>query len=563
MSSDIVLTAALRNNLLSLQSTQSLIDKTQLRLATGLKVNSALDGPANFFAAQSLDNRANDLNRLLDGISQSIRTIETANSAVTSLTTLVEQAQSIVSSARDELASTQGEARLVGTVDLSSSANLVATLGITTGDNFTIFTTDENGTQISSNIAIVTGDTVYSLAAKITDAFADTYSGEIEASVTAEGYFSIRSTDGRSFRILDNSAAPVALAGFTALGIGDSFEDQTRGATTVAATTVVAGSTLSSISLYESAGNLLDAGDNIIGTTALDAQGNTVLTGFLSTDTITISVNNSLTITTGALQINNTAGAATITTFQDLIDAVNQNTAINQYVEASFDNLTGQISFTALRDDVDNIQISAVTTGVSTFDIGLGDPTGELDESLVGVAAGTNESVFTFNNSTSALDALAADYNILREQIDTLVADAQYRGVNLLNGDNLTTFFNEDNTSQLVTEGSIFTSNGLGLTEATFRSSADIELSATQSREALGAVRSFGNTLSNSLSIIQTRRDFTQETINTLRAGADDLTVADQNEEGANLLALQTRQTLGVTALSLASQSQQAVLRLF
>ena len=293
MSSDIVLTSALRNNLLSLQSTQSLIDKTQLRLATGLKVNSALDGPANFFAAQSLDNRANDLNRLLDGISQSIRTIETANSAVTSLTTLVEQAQSIVSSARDELASTQGEARLVGTVDLSSSANLVATLGITTGDNFTIFTTDENGTQISSNIAIVTGDTVYSLAAKITDAFADTYSGEIEASVTAEGYFSIRSTDGRSFRILDNSAAPVALAGFTALGIGDSFEDQTRGATTVAATTVVAGSTLSSISLYESAGNLLDAGDNIIGTTALDAQGNTVLTGFLSTDTITISVNNS------------------------------------------------------------------------------------------------------------------------------------------------------------------------------------------------------------------------------------------------------------------------------
>jgi flagellin-like hook-associated protein FlgL len=76
-------------------------------------------------------------------------------------------------------------------------------------------------------------------------------------------------------------------------------------------------------------------------------------------------------------------------------------------------------------------------------------------------------------------------------------------------------------------------------------------------------VRSFGSTLANNLSIIQARRDFTESTINTLQAGADDLTVADQNEEGANLLALQTRQTLGVTSLSLASQSQQAVLRLF
>lgn len=77
------------------------------------------------------------------------------------------------------------------------------------------------------------------------------------------------------------------------------------------------------------------------------------------------------------------------------------------------------------------------------------------------------------------------------------------------------------------------------------------------------SVRGFGSTLANNLSIIQTRRDFTQNTINTLRAGADDLTVADQNEEGANLLALQTRQQLGVTSLSLAAQSQQSVLRLF
>ena len=90
-----------------------------------------------------------------------------------------------------------------------------------------------------------------------------------------------------------------------------------------------------------------------------------------------------------------------------------------------------------------------------------------------------------------------------------------------------------------------------------------VDQASDEVRAALASVRSFGSTLANDLSIIQTRRDFTEETINTLTAGADDLTVADQNEEGANLLALQTRQTLGVTSLSLASQSQQSVLRLF
>lgn len=80
---------------------------------------------------------------------------------------------------------------------------------------------------------------------------------------------------------------------------------------------------------------------------------------------------------------------------------------------------------------------------------------------------------------------------------------------------------------------------------------------------ALDTVRNFGTTIANSLSIIQTRRDFTESTISILKAGAADLVTADQNEEGANLLALQTRQQLGVTALSLAAQSQQSVLRLF
>jgi len=115
MSSDVVLSSALRSNLLSLQNTQRNIDSTQLRLATGLKVNSALDNPTSFFTAQGLNNRASDLTRLLDGIGQSIRTIEEADNGITALTNLVEQAQSIASEAQSEIRSAEGFASIRGT----------------------------------------------------------------------------------------------------------------------------------------------------------------------------------------------------------------------------------------------------------------------------------------------------------------------------------------------------------------------------------------------------------------------------------------------------------------
>lgn len=565
MSSDVVLTAALRNNLLSLQNTQSLIDQTQLRLATGLRVNSALDSPSNFFAAQALDNRASDLSRLLDGISQSIRTIEEADIGVTALTSLIEQAQSISSSARDELAASEGEARIIGSVDLSDTADLTSLANIAnTGLDFRIITTDNDGTQITEEIALNAGDTAFDLAARITNQFADNQEGEISAEITDEGFLAIQSNDGRSFRIVDGDVAgpgatPVTLAGFGDLGLGNFFQDETRGAATLAATTVVAGSSATSISLFESTGNIVEAGDALTGS-YIDAQGNTVFAGFEATDTINLSLDVDGTATAPAAVFTIAAGD----TFQDLVDYINQDANIGGLVEANFDSDTGTFSLTSLSDSVRNLELSITDAGGAgnVFNIGLGDPSGNLDP--ITAAAGTTvDTVLTFNNSTESLDSLAGDYNNVREQIDTLVNDASFRGVNLLNGDNLTTFFNETNTSTLVTEGAVFTANGLGLTEATFRSSTEIELTDTQAREALNTVRSFGSTLANNLSIIQTRQDFTQSTIVTLTAGADDLTVADQNEEGANLLALQTRQALGITSLSLASQSQQAVLQLF
>jgi flagellin-like hook-associated protein FlgL len=219
-----------------------------------------------------------------------------------------------------------------------------------------------------------------------------------------------------------------------------------------------------------------------------------------------------------------------------------------------------------LSDTVENVGITLAAAGAATqWNLGWGN-SGTLDPlSAFGtaIAAGTYEEILSLNSSTEALNQYSNDFNTVRGQINDLVKDAQYRGVNLLNGDNLTTFFNEDNSSQLITKGSVFTSDGLGLVVANFTSSDSIERMADVTKAAINEVRSFGSSLANNLSIIQTRQTFTQETINTLKAGASALTDADLNEEGATLLALQTAQQLGVTSLSLASQSQQSVLRLF
>lgn len=100
---DVTLTAALRSNLLSLQGTQRLLDQTQLRLATGLKVNSALDNPSAFFAAQSLNNRAGDLTNLLDGMGQAVQTLKAADNGIQAITSLLEQAQAVATEAKDKL----------------------------------------------------------------------------------------------------------------------------------------------------------------------------------------------------------------------------------------------------------------------------------------------------------------------------------------------------------------------------------------------------------------------------------------------------------------------------
>jgi flagellin-like hook-associated protein FlgL len=169
---------------------------------------------------------------------------------------------------------------------------------------------------------------------------------------------------------------------------------------------------------------------------------------------------------------------------------------------------------------------------------------------------------------TSTRATLSAQFNALLTQIGQLADDSGFNGINLLGGDDLTVTLNETGTSTTTVDGVDYTNanaSPLSIANATnnWAASGDIAAASDDLTAALTSLRSESQTLGSSLSVVQIRQDFTKATINTLQAGSDALTLADSNEEGANLLALQTRQQLSTTALSLAAQADQNVLRLF
>ena len=168
-------------------------------------------------------------------------------------------------------------------------------------------------------------------------------------------------------------------------------------------------------------------------------------------------------------------------------------------------------------------------------------------------------------SDTTIRASLAVQFAGIQSQIDTLSSDSGFNGINLLGGNNLDVTLNESGSSSVTITAVTYDSNGLGINNATnnWAGSADIAAAGTNLTAALTLLRSQAQAFGSSLSTVQIRQDFTKATINTLQTGADALTLADSNEEGANLLALQTRQQLSTTALSLASQASQAVLRLF
>jgi flagellin len=173
-------------------------------------------------------------------------------------------------------------------------------------------------------------------------------------------------------------------------------------------------------------------------------------------------------------------------------------------------------------------------------------------------------------NSDPTLRAnLATQFDQILLQITTLAGDSGFNGINLLDSNNssdLTVMLNETGSSSVTISAVDFSATGalaLNNSANNWGGSADIAAASAELMTALTTLRSQAQAFGSNLSTVQIRQEFTKAMINTLQTGSDSLTLADPNEEGANLLALQTRQQLSTTALSLASQASQAVLRLF
>ena len=182
---------------------------------------------------------------------------------------------------------------------------------------------------------------------------------------------------------------------------------------------------------------------------------------------------------------------------------------------------------------------------------------------------GTTSITGTTIDGNSVRAGLADQYNELRDQLDKLADDASFNGINLLRGDNLSITFNETGTSSIdiqSKDGKTVNSANLGLAttiEATdLDSDTNIDAELSNLKAGLNTVRSQASSFGSNLSIVQGRQDFTNSMIATLKDGAGNLTLADMNGEAANLLALQTRQSLASNSLSLASQQDQSVLQL-
>ncbi|AVO45477.1 flagellin [Phreatobacter cathodiphilus] len=404
--SDIVLSKGIRGNLLSLMSTADLRDRTQYRLSTGKKVNTALDNPGNFFSAAMLNSRATDITNLLDGIGTAIKTLEAADNGIRSIVRVVENAQALARQAQGSAATTARLSGVLPTVGGAQGAMTMQTpltdLGFANTETITINT----GTNRSTTLTIAAGMTVGDLVNAINDNTSET---------TASGTgVTVGSTSGADARAL------------------------------------------------------------------LSPDGRLVIEA-IGTQPITLSSSN--------------AGSA-------------------------LDNMGFKLA--------DRSKLA-----------------GELN--------------VTRSN-------IAAQFSELRRQIDQLAKDAGFNGVNLLNADTLQAMFNERQTSSLTITGVRFSvEEDLAIRDQmnNFQTDRDINVAMQDLSQAMAKLRSQSSAFGSNLALVQIRQKFTQEMANTLKTGADNLVLADMNEEGANMLALQTRQQLSTQALSLANQADQSVLSLF
>jgi len=275
--------------------------------------------------------------------------------------------------------------------------------------------------------------------------------------------------------------------------------------------------------------------------------------------------------TTGSVSVGTTGAASTIT-----IDvgtstysvSIAQSSTLAQ-VEAAINNTAGLGSngiVTATDDGSGHLVLTSNEPPIG-FTVVANSLTGPGASSLGITTTSTTNNVAIGSSATRG--TLQTNFNNLLTQINQLAADSGYNGINLLAGDSLTIDFNPTGTSTLNITGVTFNAAGLGLSATSgsgatsFQSNNQLATTVAQINAALATVQTQTETFGTNASTITTRQTFETALINTLQTGATNLVVADQNEESANLLTEQTQQQLEISALSIANQANQSVLKLF
>ena len=253
---------------------------------------------------------------------------------------------------------------------------------------------------------------------------------------------------------------------------------------------------------------------------------------------------------------------------QSLIDTTQGKLSTGLRVNSALDDASAFFASQSLQaraDDLSGLKAD-IDQGISSLEAAINgiEAITDLVEQAKGLAITAKAT-----SDTSERSSLSVQFNALLNQVDSITTDTSFAGTNLLKGtpDNLTVSFNEDGSSALTIAGIDTTTAATGLNIAAgandFVANSDIDLAITALNTALTTLRTSASTLGSNASVLTTRLSFTQDLANTLEGGAGKLTQADLNFESANLLALQTRQQLGINSLSRASQSERSILALF
>ena len=551
----------------SLDNTITAVDKTavtgdELATAINAQIDTALGTSANYVAFDS-GSGTFSLTSQTTGTTSSVQIVSVGGTTA-GASGLAAVAQATGAAASSETFSVTGADGTAHTVTLDGGTVYATGTDLTTAINSQL-----TGDGITASVDTTTGGLVFTSTG--TAGASDTVSVAAGTVAAALGFSSTVATTGTgtanggtapasvTFDVTgaDGTAHTVTLASgndYTAADIVGAINSQVGTAAGVHASLNGQGDLVVASTGTANASDKVTVGNFKQGTTTLDA---TEL-GFAAGPSATAS--------------GTDPGASPINNLELTIASTQGGTA----TDITFGTGAGQISTLNQLNAAlaaNNLQASIDTNGVITITTSNNAASATVGE--IGGTATAAGDVFALSNvlgpvedpnSQATRAGLVAQYNNILSNINTTSQDASYNGVNLLNGDSLNMTFDETGDSKLSIQGFTFNIAGLNLSTLTagtdFLDSNSADSVLQQLTNASSTLESAASTLGSNLSVVQIREDFNKNLVNVLQTGASNLTIADPNEEAANSQALSTRQSIAVSALALANQSQQSVLQL-